>query len=112
MRETKFTNYFTSTEQRIEAAGALCQLNESTLWSGGPVPQSINPDAASHLAEIREVLFNEDYDKATPLAKKIQGLYTESYMPLGDLVIRQQFVDTVTTAYYRDLDIEHAVSER
>jgi alpha-L-fucosidase 2 len=88
----------------------LIQLNESTLWSGGPVPQSINPDAASHLAEIREVLLNGEYDKATPLAKKIQGLYTESYLPLGDLIINQQFNDTAATSYYRDLDIQNAVS--
>ncbi|HLA54107.1 MAG TPA: glycoside hydrolase N-terminal domain-containing protein, partial [Flavitalea sp.] len=34
----------------------LIQLNESTLWSGGPVSASVNPDAYSHLAEIREAL--------------------------------------------------------
>lgn len=89
----------------------LIQLNESSLWSGGPVPSSINPAAASYLPQIRKVLLDdEDYEKATPLAKKMQGLYTESYMPLGDIVIRQQFGSDNETAYYRDLDVEKAVS--
>lgn len=89
----------------------LIQLNESTLWSGGPVPQSINPEALQYLSQIRKVLMeDEDYAKANPLAKKMQGLYTESYMPLGDLLIKHRFSDTATTAYYRDLDLKKAVS--
>jgi alpha-L-fucosidase 2 len=52
----------------------------------------------------------EDYAKALPLVKKMQGLYTESYMPLGDLKINQQFSDTVTTSYYRDLSLNDALS--
>ena len=89
----------------------LIQLNESTLWSGGPIPTSINPDAAQYLPQIRKVLMEEeDYNKALPLVKKIQGLFTESYMPLGDLMIHQQFNDTSVTSYYRDLNIKDAVS--
>ncbi|MEI9911599.1 MAG: glycoside hydrolase family 95 protein [Bacteroidota bacterium] len=89
----------------------LIQLNESTLWSGGPVPTHINPDAPKYLPQIREVLLNEEnYAKATPLAKKMQGLYTESYMPLGDLFIKQEFKDTAVPFYYRDLDIKNAIS--
>ncbi|MEO7765994.1 MAG: glycoside hydrolase family 95 protein, partial [Ferruginibacter sp.] len=89
----------------------LIQLNESTLWSGGPVPSSINPDAPKYLPQIREVLLKEeDYAKAIPLAKKMQGLYTESYMPLGDLMIKQNFNSKTPTNYYRDLDIKNAVS--
>ncbi len=34
LRETKFANYFTNEEQHIEAAGAICQLNENTLLVG------------------------------------------------------------------------------
>jgi len=89
----------------------LMQLNESTLWSGGPVPTNINPDAPKYLPEIRNVLLNEeDYAKAEPLVKKMQGLYTESYMPLGDLSIHQKFKDTAVTSYYRDLNIKDAIS--
>jgi alpha-L-fucosidase 2 len=88
----------------------LIQLNESTLWSGGPVPKVINPDAVNHLPEVRKVLLEGDFEKASALAKKIQGLFTESYMPLGDLVIKQQLSDTGTSSYYRDLDLKNAVS--
>ncbi len=88
----------------------LIQLNESTLWSGGPVPKVINPDAVNHLPELRKVLLEGDFEKASALAKKIQGLFTESYMPLGDLLIKQQLSDTNTSAYYRDLDLKNAVS--
>ena len=89
----------------------LIQLNESSLWSGGPVPKSINPDAPKFLPQIRDVLLNEeDYEKAEPLVKKIQGLYTESYMPLGDLLIKQKFKDTIASSYYRDLNLKNAVS--
>jgi alpha-L-fucosidase 2 len=89
----------------------LIQLNESTLWSGGPVPATINKDAPKYLSQIREVLLNEeDYSKAIPLAKKMQGLYTESYMPLGDLLIKQKFKDTVASSYYRDLNMKDAVT--
>ena len=89
----------------------LIQLNESTLWSGGPVPASINPDAAKYLPQIRKVLLKEeDYPSAVPLAKKMQGLFTESYLPLGDLMISQNFNDKEATNYYRDLDIKNAVS--
>ena len=85
----------------------LVQLNESTLWSGGPVKTNVNPQAASYLPLIRDALLNdEDYAKAIELTKKMQGVYSESYMPLGNLIIRQQFKSTATTAYYRDLDIQ------
>src|SRR5204863_2988048 len=83
----------------------LIQLNESSLWSGGPVPHSINPDAPKYLPQVREALRKEDYETAVTLSKKMQGLYTESYMPLGDLFIKQNFTDTITSYYYRDLDI-------
>jgi alpha-L-fucosidase 2 len=89
----------------------LIQLNESTLWSGGPIPKTINPDAPKYLSQIREVLMkDESYDRAEPLAKKMQGLYTESYMPLGDLIIKQKFKDTIASSYYRDLSIKDALS--
>ena len=89
----------------------LIQLNESSLWSGGPVKTNVNPDAPTYLPQIREALLKEaDYNKAARLAQKMQGLYTESYLPLGDLLIRQDFKGSSPTAYYRDLDIHDAVT--
>jgi alpha-L-fucosidase 2 len=87
----------------------LLQLNESTLWSGGPIDPNPNPDAKTYLPQIRKALFEEDYELATSLTKKMQGLYTESYEPLGDLLIRQPFSGQPTT-YYRDLNISDATA--
>lgn len=88
----------------------LLQLNESTLWSGGPIPKNINPESPSYLPQIREALLkNKDYSKANNLTKKMQGLYTESYMPLGDIIIKQKF-NAATTSYHRELNIENATS--
>ncbi|MDF7811261.1 glycoside hydrolase family 95 protein [Hymenobacter sp. YC55] len=87
----------------------LIQLNESSLWSGGPANLNPNPTAASYLPQIREALFNEDYKKAEDLCRKMQGLYTEAYMPLGDLLIKQDFTGTPTN-YYRDLNISEATA--
>jgi alpha-L-fucosidase 2 len=89
----------------------LIQLNESTLWSGGPVKNNVNPGAPSFLPQIRQALMkDQDYSKANQLSKKIQGLYSESYMPLGDITIMQDFAGVAPTFYYRDLNIQNAVA--
>ena len=87
----------------------LLQLNESTLWSGGPANLNPNPDAPTYLPQVRKALDEEDYELATKLTKKLQGLYTESYEPLGDLLIRQSLNGPVTN-YYRDLNISDAIA--
>ncbi|MEO5889965.1 MAG: glycoside hydrolase family 95 protein [Ferruginibacter sp.] len=89
----------------------LLQLNETTLWTGGPVRTNVNPGAYDNLVLAREALFNgENYSKAYEYAKGMQGYYSESYLPLGDLVINQRFKDTTTSGYYRDLDINNAIA--
>jgi alpha-L-fucosidase 2 len=89
----------------------MISLNEGTLWSGGPVKTNINPDAVKYLAKVREALLvKQDYAEADRLEKKMQGLYTESYEPLGDLIIKQELADTAYTAYYRDLEISKAIA--
>ena len=89
----------------------LIQLNDATLWSGGPVRTNVNPDAYANLLLAREALFKEeDYAKAYNYAKNMQGYFSESYLPLGDLTITQDLKDTVPTAYYRDLNIKNAIS--
>lgn len=88
----------------------LIQLNESSLWSGGPVPESINPGASRYIPLIREAVANEDYAKATELTKKVQGAYSQSYMPMGDIIIKQDLQGGTVQDYYRDLDLNQAVS--
>jgi alpha-L-fucosidase 2 len=90
-------------------AEELLQLNEATLWSGGPVNTNPNPFAAGYLPEIRKALLNEQYKEAEELTQKLQGLYTESYEPLGDLSIKSDLGGEITD-YYRDLDISSAIA--
>jgi alpha-L-fucosidase 2 len=86
----------------------LLQLNEATLWSGGPVGTDVNPGAFGQLAPTRAALAAGDYAGATKLLRQMQGRYTEGYLPLADLRIHQ---DTgPTTAYRRELDIRNGVT--
>jgi len=88
----------------------LIQLNEATLWSGGPVKKNINPDAFKNLEIIRKSLRNEDYAQAYEDTKNMQGVYSESYMPLGDLQIKQDFNGKQPSSYNRLLNLEDAVA--
>jgi len=88
----------------------LLQLNEATLWSGGPVRKNVNPDSKSYLPQVREALFNKQYDEATELVKKMQGLFSDSYLPLADLMIQQDFDGKQLSSYKRTLNISDAVS--
>lgn len=88
----------------------LLQLNEATLWSGGPVKTNVNPGAKAFLPKVREALFKGDYAAAEQLDKNLQGLYSQSFLPLGDLHIHQALPKGETTGYYRDLDIADAVT--
>lgn len=88
----------------------LIQLNEGSLWSGGPQKKNVNPDAYKNLQPIREALQKEDYQLATDLCKKMQGYYSESFLPLGDLKIKQNFNGVKPTEYYRDLSLNNATT--
>ena len=88
----------------------LLQLNEATLWSGGPVKDNVNPESKNYLPLVREALFKEQYDTANALVKKMQGVFSQNYLPLADLSIQQSFPDTTTSSYRRELNIQNAVS--
>jgi alpha-L-fucosidase 2 len=63
----------------------LLQFNEDTLWSGQPRDGN-NRDSKNHLAAIRAaVLEQQNYHLADQLCRKMQGLFAESYQPLGNL---------------------------
>ncbi|GAB3638431.1 glycoside hydrolase family 95 protein [Hymenobacter arcticus] len=89
----------------------LLQLNESTLWSGGPVKAGVNPGAAAVLPALRQALLqNQDYGQADRLARQMQGLYSESYLPLGDVQLHQDLGGQTPTNYYRELDLSTATA--
>lgn len=87
----------------------LIQLNEETLWTGGPADLNPNPDAPKYLQPVRDALFKDSISEAVRLLKKMQGPDTEMYQPLGDIIIKQQFKSDPVN-YYRDLDISKATS--
>ena len=66
------------------------QLNEDTLWSGGPHCYD-NPDAYGYLATVRELLERGKYTEAEATAEKMLGIpkYQQAYMPLGDLFLNR-----------------------
>ncbi|WP_316767754.1 glycoside hydrolase family 95 protein [Pedobacter frigiditerrae] len=85
------------------------QLNDNTLWSGYPISGN-NPDGPTVLPQVRKAIFEGDYNKATTLWRKMQGPYSARYLPLGDLTINYDLKDTLATTYYRDLNLQNAVS--
>ncbi|MBC9798198.1 glycoside hydrolase family 95 protein [Sinomicrobium sp. FJxs] len=84
------------------------QLNEATLWSGGPRDTN-NPGAKETLPEIRKALFEEDYVKGDELARKMMGPYSARYLTLGNLFLDNKPVGE-TTDYSRELDLNTAVA--
>lgn len=85
-------------------------LNEVTLWSGKPVDEhEINPEAKDYLHTIQQALFNEDYQTADSLIRFMQGSYSQSYEPLGNLFIAFK-QEGNPTDFRRELDINKAIS--
>jgi len=85
-------------------------LNDATLWAGEPVNANMLPEGYKNLPAIREALKNEDYKLADQLNRKLQGTYSNSYAPLGTLFLNFKNNGT-PTKYYRELDIENAISK-
>lgn len=82
------------------------QLNESTLWSGGPY-QPINPDALPNLAKVRELVFAGKYAEAQAVADQnlmANPLSQMSYQPAGNVFIAFAH-EAATGTYRRALDL-------
>ena len=95
------------------------QLNEDSLWSGGPRPDADRPDAWKQLPEIRKLLSEGKYAEAASLTNKnmtnqgggFDGAYNGSYQTLGDLNLEQSVGEGTPTDYRRSLDLDSAVAE-
>ncbi len=79
------------------------QLNEDTLWSGGPSDWN-NPGARAVLPEIRALVAAGRYAEADAAAKRMMGPFTQSYLPLGDLHLVMDHGD-LARGYGRGLDL-------
>ena len=87
----------------------LIQLNEQTLWTGGPANLNPNPDAPKYLQPVRDAIFKDSIGQAVKLLRKMQGPNVQMYQPLGDIVIKQLYKGS-STNYVRDLNISKATS--
>ena len=86
-------------------------LNDSTLWTGRPTDAAVNPDAINWLPKVREALFRGDYEEADTLTRKIQGKFSQSYAPLGDLFLETAGIAAgQVNGYRRELDLTSAVA--
>ncbi|AWW32782.1 glycoside hydrolase family 95 protein [Echinicola strongylocentroti] len=88
------------------------QLNEETLWSGGP-HRNDNPDTKAILDDIRALLFEGKYKEAHDLANaKIisQTSHGMPYETAGNLYLDFPGSDNYTN-YYRELDISKAIQK-
>ena len=87
------------------------QLNEDTLWSGGPYSAD-NPEAYAALPEVRRLIAEGEYKAATDLAsQKMMGrpLSQMAYGTLGDVLLT--FEGAVKPAQYeRRLDLATAIT--
>src|SRR5215210_6259003 len=74
------------------------QLNDDTLWSGGPSDWN-NPGGPKTLAEVRKFVAEGNYAAADDIARRMLGPYGQSYLPLGDLHLN--FTHQESPANYR-----------
>lgn len=86
------------------------QLNDNTLWSGYPGDGGNNPNGPKILPQVREQIFAGNWDSATALWRKMQGPYSSRYLPLADVWLKNDSKDSVTSFYYRDLNISNAIA--
>ncbi len=85
------------------------QLNEDTLWSGEPV-EAADPQSWKNLEIIRERVFRGQYREAMEACKSLQGPFTESYLPLGDLWLDFEH-EGEAQDYRRELNLDTAMLE-
>lgn len=87
------------------------QLNESTVWSGGP-NRNDSQNALAALPEVRQLIFDGKYAEASKLAEqtiksnKINGM---KYQPVGDLTLDFPGHSTVED-YYWELSLDKAIA--
>src|ERR1019366_1182061 len=88
------------------------QLNESTLWAGGPYDPN-NTNALAALPEARVLVFAGKYDDAAKLiGDKMMAtpLRQMPYETMGDLFLDFGTNNAPVENYHRDLDLDTAVA--
>ena len=87
------------------------QLNEETLWDGGPRDTN-NPKALAALPKVQQLLFEDKNEEATQLASETMLGVPErikSYQSLGDLFL--DFSHNDVTHYRRELNLNTGIAK-
>ncbi len=87
------------------------QLNEQTLWMGGPETRD-NPKALPNVPEVRRLLFDGRPREAYALAERhlmASRWRLDSYQSLGDLRLGFEHEGPITD-YRRELDLDTAIA--
>lgn len=92
------------------------QINEDTYWSGSPY-NNANPNALTHLEDIRNYINNGEYAEAQKLAlaniiadRNITG-HGMIYESIGNLLLDFPENHKTPSNYYRELDLSNAVAK-
>ncbi|MEG3082669.1 glycoside hydrolase family 95 protein [Sphingomonas sp. PB2P12] len=88
------------------------QLNEDTLWSGGPY-DPVNPAARAALPEVRRLIDAGMFAEAQTLANaRMMGVPKTqmAYQPVGDVLLDLPRAVGEASAYIRELDLDAAIA--
>jgi alpha-L-fucosidase 2 len=95
-------------------AGDRLQLNDITVWSGGPQLDANRADGHTHLAEIRKTIRDGRYDVAEKLCNQFltcAANYDQNkYQTLGDPKFEHHLPSGEVRDYRRWLDINRAIA--
>ena len=94
------------------AASERLQLNEDTLWTGGPY-DPVNPAAHAALPQVRRLIDAGAFAEAQALANaQVMGVPKTqmAYQPLGDLLLDLPGVAGEVGDYRRELDLDAATA--
>lgn len=90
--------------------GELIQVNEDSMWYGGPVDRT-NPDTLKYLPKMRELILKGEISKAERLMKMAMSGCPDSahpYQTLGNIHFTFENLGEVES-YERSLDVDRAV---
>ncbi len=90
----------------------IIQLNEHTVWSGSP-NRNDNPLSLDSLAIIRQLIFEGKQKDAERIANKViitKKSHGQKFEPVGSLNLAFEGHENFSD-YYRELDIERAVTK-
>lgn len=84
-------------------------LNEGTIWSGYPRASGYGKKEEA-LRKIRQMIFGGAYSKGDrEIENELLGEFTESYLPFGELVIRDRREPEECQNYERELSLDQGM---